>query len=50
MKLKCETDTPEQKLARSQKGGNRHAGKKDIEQIWDEIQAKNRAAGSWACG
>jgi hypothetical protein len=46
-KPRGEPDTPAEKAARSQTGGNRHAGKRDIEQIWDEVQAKTREGLGW---
>lgn len=45
--MKSDTDTPEQKLARSNNGADANKSKSALEMIWDEVQAKNRAAGAW---
>ncbi|HVM93909.1 MAG TPA: hypothetical protein VMT67_13895 [Terriglobales bacterium] len=45
--MKSDTDTPEQKLARSNEGGEKNKRSCTIDEIWNEIQAMNRAAGPW---
>lgn len=45
--MKMDHDTPAQKLARSEEGGAKRKTSYTLDEIWDEIQARNRAAGPW---
>lgn len=45
--MKSDTDTPEQKLARSNNGGEGVKRSYTLDERWDEVQAANRAAGPW---
>ena len=46
-KMKSDTDTPEQKLARSNEGGAKVQRSYTLDDVWEEVQAMNRAAGPW---
>jgi len=45
--MKSDTDTPEQKLARSNEGGAKLKRSYALDDVWDEVQVMNRAAGPW---
>ena len=45
--MKADTDTPEQKLARSNSGGKRVKRSYTLDDLWGAVQAANRAAGPW---
>jgi hypothetical protein len=45
--VKGDLDTPEQKLARSNEGGEKLKRSYTLDEVWDSVQAANRAAGPW---
>lgn len=45
--MKSDTDTPEQKLARSNNGGAHVKRTWTLDDVWKDVQENNRAAGPW---
>ncbi|WP_321951907.1 hypothetical protein [Paraburkholderia bannensis] len=45
--MRPDTDNPAQRIARSNNGGDAQTQRSKLDMIWDECQAKNRAAGPW---
>jgi hypothetical protein len=46
-KLAEDLNTLEEQIAQKSQGGQRRLSVLDLDAVWDDVQAKNRAAGPW---